>query len=219
MRDYAFERTRTAESLGDTSFDYTHILFISPHHYNTSEIKIWDITDSVSSPLGSEDFKEETEYFGQAHSDETPTWIIHNPGLSKDKALHPGRVTYPTEDTIITTWRPSTWSAGKNAFDFPPNSPHCSHGLVMERPRWYKNRAETFVQDSMEYSWRWEGHSGRKFTLWKGYGDRKIPVAQYKSPLRLAVMGGTVVVNADEVDVVVALITCVANLLKNKQAK
>jgi hypothetical protein len=211
--------TTSPSNAKDESLNFTNILYISPHRFNTKEIKIWDITSSITESYPSERFAEQSEQVGQAQVDNTPSWIIQNPGRHKPKTLHLGSDRSLDEETALTIWKPSRTSVSSNTFSFPSDSPHSSHNLVMARPKWYKTRTETFVQDSIEYTWRWDGHSRRRFTLWRVRGQEETAVAKYSAPYRLTRRGGTLLVNAEHVNIVITIVSCVANLLKVKQAE
>lgn len=200
------------------AFKFTHTLYITPHNSTHKTVKIHDITGVSTAPYSSDRHNEETEEIGQARPDEAANWILDNHHHWRTATLHPGHAATKTTDTALASWTPSRWSQGKNEFDFPPGSPHSSHGLVMQRQGVLSYRVETFVKDSVQYLWRYDGYSRRKLTLWKVLGGGKTAVAKYKAPYRVATTGGTLVVDSGEVDLVVAVLTCLGMLRKIRQS-
>jgi hypothetical protein len=213
------QRLDTASDFPEDGFHYTHILYITPHNLWNSDVKIHDITDSVTAPYPSEKFKIASEAEGQSRADSVPEWIFHNHGFRKMPVLCTGTTTASKKsvDDLIATWKPSRGQYGKNAFIFPPGSAHSGHDIVMEMEKHWKSWDEVFVVESVPYFWRYEGSSRRKFTLWKVVGQIKMVVGRYKGKRRVGKRGGTLLVDADEVDCVVAVMSIMAMLRKVRQ--
>jgi hypothetical protein len=199
-------------------FITTHIFYISPHSLWQSEVKIHDITSSITAPYPSEDFKVACEAEAKSRVNSVPKWMLHDQGIWKTPSLYTGTTTASTKngDNLIATCKPSRGQYSKNAFTFPEGSEHSEHTVVMEREKkWHFD--EVFVVNSVQYFWRYEGSLRRKFTLWKVVGESKLVVARYKGKMRLGRRGGTLLVNAEEVDCVVALMTMMGMLRKLRQ--
>jgi hypothetical protein len=207
----------SAEADG-SSFEFTHILYISPHTWTISYINIHDLTGMIISPYPSEEFKAEAEEVFAAQSNQTPAWIIQQGGIFKKSKIFPGNVTARTDENAIASWARVGRASSRNGFKFPPDSPHSSHDLEMRKVPRIGCHDEIFVQDSVQYCWKYDARVNRKFTLFKMYGTEEIPIAKYKGPRRLGGgRGGTLVVNSKEVDLVVVFLSCTAMLRKAQQ--
>lgn len=87
----------------------------------------------------------------------------------------------------------------------------------MQREKKWTSFNEVFIVESVQYFWRYDGHSRRKFTLWKVIGQTKVVAARYKGKARMGRRGGTLLVDFREVDRVIAVISMLAMLRKVRQ--
>jgi hypothetical protein len=199
----------------------TRIIYITPHQSLTSEIRVHDLTTSLSQSSSSKEFLSESESVGQSLIDATPLYTLVRQGWWHAIPVYQGKPDGKTDSDAVATWRPSRGSLGTQKFAFPPNSPNSSHTLSMKRPSF--RHSELFVQESVEYIWRFESRSigkvRRPITLWKKIGNHEIPVARFQSPYRVSKTGGTLIVNEKEVDLVVAFVTCCGMLRKIRQRR
>jgi hypothetical protein len=208
-----------AKDSAQNTFDYTNIFYITRRNMWHPEIKIHNITGSITAPYPSKDFQAAAHIEGQARANSVPEWIILNYGFRKTASLHTGSTTASTmgDENLIATWEPSKQQYGKNSFIFPPGSAHCGHAVVMQKEKRWATFDEIFVVESIPYFWRYDGHSRRKFTLWRVVGQNKLVVARYKGKMWGLKRGGMLLVNADEVNCVLAAMTIMAMLRKVRQ--
>jgi len=210
---------QTSESDPKTSLHASKVIYIAPHTTYPTSIKIFDITDLVSPPHHSDVFFAETDVLGQAKltADDTPTWFLRlDPTRAGKKKPFICTEHNTNEDDATALWFPSAWAHGKNRISFPLGSPHSEHDIAMLRPKSI-SRTEGFVKDSIQFLWRQEGMSRRRLGLWTVIRGEESIAAQYKAPSRFLRTGGTLLVDATKVDVVVAFLTCVAMLRKIRQ--
>lgn len=192
---------------------HTHVLQIFPHK-SREGINIHDLTASITAPYPSDAFKQQALALAKDRADSPPTWTIRDPDRSR-----PGRIRTlhgNSSDEVLASWDPSHWEHGANDFSFPDGSPHCTHALAMTRRGVLRH--EAFVHDSVPHVWRCDSVSRRTATLYKEIGGREMVVARYATPSVFSKTGGTLVVDAGEVDLVVALLTCAGMILKLRQA-
>jgi hypothetical protein len=202
----------------DHSFRYTHVFYISRDSIRHTEIKIHDITSSISAPYPSEAFKAATEEEGRARGNAEPQWIILGDGSRHIDSMRTGSTTASTmsDENLIVTWELSKQQYGKNIFTFPTGSEHSGHPVTMQKEKRWSTFDEVFVVESIQYFWRYDGHSRRKFTLWKVVGQDKQLVGRYKAKKWLN-KSGVLLVNAGEVDCALAVMTMMAMLRKVRQ--
>lgn len=99
---------------------------------------------------------------------------------------------------------------------FPPNSLHSSHPVTV-RPINATRRSQSFVHDSVSYAWDvnktlFPGGGG-VLSLYKGIGSTsKIEIGRYQSDNGKIIPGGVMVIDSDEVDVLIAVLTLLAVL-------
>jgi len=105
---------------------------------------------------------------------------------------------------------------GVTNITFPANSLHSSHPITV-RPASVDRRSQSFVQDSVSYAWevntRLFPGGGGVLSLYKGIGaTKKIEIGRYQSDNGKIVPGGVLVIDAEEVDVLVAVMTLLSVL-------
>lgn len=99
---------------------------------------------------------------------------------------------------------------------FPPDSLHSSHPITV-RPTNATRRSQSFVHDSVSYAWDvnktlFPGGGG-VLSLYKGVGSAsKIEIGRYQSDNGKVIPGGVMVIDSDEVDVLIAVLTLLAVL-------
>jgi hypothetical protein len=200
-------------------FHYTNVYYITRRNMWHPEIKIHDITSSVTVRYPSKEFKTAAYIEGEARANSVPEWIVLNYGFRKTASLHTGSTTASTkgDENLIATWEPSKQQYDKNRFVFPTGSTHCGHTVVMNKEKKWTTFDEMFVVESISYFWRYEGHTRKKFKLWKVVGHDKRLVARYKRNKWRNKRGGVLLVNNEEVDCALAVMTIMAMLRKVRQ--
>ncbi|EED20760.1 hypothetical protein TSTA_039570 [Talaromyces stipitatus ATCC 10500] len=105
---------------------------------------------------------------------------------------------------------------GVTNITFPSNSLHSSHPITV-RPTNATRRSQSFVHDSVSYAWDvnktlFPG-GGAVLSLYKGVGStKKIEIGRYQSDNGKVIPGGVMVIDSDEVDVLIAVLTLLAVL-------
>jgi hypothetical protein len=210
--------TPEANAMPETQdFEFTRIIYITPHSSYTSKIKVHDLTNSISAAFTSELFPTETENTGKSLADASSLYTIIQPGWWRPSTIYPGNSDEKSDSDVLATWKPSRGSLASQIFTFPASSPHSSHNITLKRLSAPFRYAEVFVKDSVEYIWKFEGSSRRRITLLKKIGSWETTIAKYRGPYRFGKTGGTLVVNEAEVDILVAILTCCAELRKVRQ--
>jgi hypothetical protein len=105
---------------------------------------------------------------------------------------------------------------GVTHLTFPPGSQHSSHEITV-RPLNATRRTQGWVQDSVRYAWdvnrRLFPGGGGVLSLWKAIGStQKIEIGRYQSETGKFMPGGMMAVDEDEIDLLVAVLTCLAVL-------
>lgn len=99
---------------------------------------------------------------------------------------------------------------------FPPDSLHSSHPITV-RPTNATRRSQSFVHESISYAWDvnktlFPGGGG-VLSLYKGVGStKKIEIGRYQSDNGKIIPGGIMIIDSDEVDVLIAVLTLLAVL-------
>jgi hypothetical protein len=112
----------------------------------------------------------------------------------------------------VAEWYSPAMSYGDTTVTFPEDSTHSDHPLSLKALK-LTQRAQSFVKDSITYVWVAEKRfKSGSLTLYKASASKKVEVARYQSESGSFVTGGPLVVVTNEVDEVVALLTCLAVL-------
>ncbi|KAF1815910.1 hypothetical protein P152DRAFT_201488 [Eremomyces bilateralis CBS 781.70] len=215
------EEKRSEEQEGGLR-EATQYFIIDKHSTWRKEIKIFDITSLIELP-----------YLSEAWDDHIRTIQSRIPGKSKDgteilPSLEISRarfftsmmtISQPPDTSPIGTWKGSIFSTQKSVFEFPADSPHSSHPIVM-KPMGLWTASEEFVKESVRHIGKFDKRlSSRYFTLFKQIGSQEIPVAQYRSTkLSVWIGGGVLAIDDKEIDPVVAVLWC-ANMLRKVEQR
>lgn len=151
---------------------------------------------------------------------------------SKLVATKPGHVERDTNDevdaplddddettngsSILAEYSSPLLAYGVTDISFPADSLHSSHGIKV-RPLNATRRSQSFVQDSVTYAWdvnkKLFPGGGGVLSLYKGVGAvKRIEIGRYQSDNGKFTPGGMLVIDAEEVDVLVAVLTLLAVL-------
>lgn len=74
------------------------------------------------------------------------------------------------------------------------------------------SRTHGFVKEGVQFLWRYHGIGRRNLGLWAVIGGQESIAAQYKAPSPFAHAGGAHFLDTNQIDVVVAFLTCLAML-------
>lgn len=110
----------------------------------------------------------------------------------------------------VADWKSPILSMGTTTLTFPNGSKHSSHPIEI-KPLGVGRRAESFVKDSVMYTWENERFKIENKNLIKAIGSEKVEVAKYSQKTGHD-KEGLLVVNTGEVDELVAVLTCFAVL-------
>jgi hypothetical protein len=161
-------------------FHANRVMYITPHNGFVKSFRVYDITSNVKSPYPSNEFADEAEKVGQEMPESEAKWVFNHGEKSCTATVHAGGES--DNAPIVAEWSQSRWQHNSNSFAFPEDSPHSSHNVIMKRTRFHKN--ECFVQDSVEYLWKFDGLFRLKLILTKNIGGNKIIVARYRGRFR-----------------------------------
>jgi hypothetical protein len=100
----------------------------------------------------------------------------------------------------------------RHRFIFPQDSPSSSHDLYMQ-PASFGSTSEFFVKDSVKYTWKVAWH-GWAITLHKTLGQDTVPVAYFTKQWGYG-LGGVMIVDENQVDLVVATLSALVVIRKN----
>ena len=185
--------------------------YIVPHSNFTKKIEIFDLTSQVKEQHDSEALKEEIKTLVKSSHPESCLTISKSNFWGTELAVHE-----PPAGATIVEWKGSARAHGPSRFTFPADSSHSTHPIELKPSKfWTKN--EQFVQDSITYSWEFDSNfSQRKLTLYKCMGVERVVVAKYCGMATFKT-GGILLLDSEEVDEIIAVITCCAMLRKKRQ--
>ncbi|KAH0559682.1 hypothetical protein GP486_003802 [Trichoglossum hirsutum] len=186
----------------------TRTFYILPHCSLTKSIQILNLTPHLTAPYTDPGFA--------AHAKQVAKQGGVAPCITVQKANLLGTrymVLDPTDNNReLATWKAPLTSFGSSHISFPPGSRHSSHAITLS------SFLKTFTHNSTPYAWQ-HGHllHRNRFSLWMELptGERRL-VARYWQGCDWRT-GGTVVLDGEQVDELVALITCVAILKRKRQ--
>jgi hypothetical protein len=221
------EATETPDSVPepDAPFKPNRCFYIAKHGGTTLDIKIYDITSAVSladyATAGEKDTLKEwnaaANTAGRAAAKD-----MAEPWLQVQRNRWFGRkfvASMPSSDsrTEVAKWTGGAASAAKNAIDFPSGSTHCDHDVTMATDSYFKMR-DSFVVDSQPFVWAVvNGWSMRQFQLTRKLGGAMGMVARLWQPHFQMRQGGVLVVDDGELDALVAIMTSLVMLRKQRQ--
>jgi hypothetical protein len=180
------------------------IFFIDGHYGLSQVIKIFDITDEVSEkydPQGQDWFKK-TLKIAKSTATLEPYLIV-----ARDHWYNPNfTVHWPNSpSSTLASWKGGWTSASKNSILFPPDSTTSSHAITMVTDSYFKFR-ERFVHESIQFGWHTlNALSIRNFVLTTTIAGVKTEVGRFWQPLGQIKQGGLLIVDAAQVDPVIAV--------------
>ena len=199
-------------------FHPTNIYWISPHGLLSKKVTILDLTKDIDVPYTglTAEYKREVRKTLKDHSF-TPVITCHrNNWLGLQYKIT------DDQDDMLATWSHPWSSVGEATLTFPDSSPHSPHPISLRNKRW-GCRTELFVLNSVPYFWESNSiwHS-TNMTLYKimgsGEAEKKVELAKYAQRCYGGfVTGGTLVVNEEELDGVLACLTLMVVLKKKRQ--
>jgi hypothetical protein len=193
-------------------FKPTHIYHIVTHSSLTKVIKVLDITDNVTVTLDSDEFSKQVEEITKGSPPDP--WLTVTRGHWWNNRF---TVTSPSESGTLAEWKSGLMSWSDTYLNFPSGSSHSSHHITMKAKSYWKFR-EQFVIDSVTYTWIPDNALiNVKFTLYKSIGSHELKVGRYEQKWKFLKTGGTLLLNTDEIDNVVGILTCLVLLLKRRQ--
>jgi hypothetical protein len=196
----------------------TAVYWITPHGFLSKTITILDLTKDLDMPYTdmTADYKAEIKKTMKDHSFapviscHRRSWLGLKYDITDDQNAH------------VAHWSHPWSSVGEAVLAFPDNSLHSSHAIKLTNKRWGL-RTESFVCNSQQYMWQMDSlwHS-TNMALYRvtGIGEqqRKVEVGRYAQKWWGSfVTGGTLVVDGNEIDGIVACLTLVVVLKKKRQ--
>lgn len=208
---------RTATQSGDDNLRAvpikpTRTFHIVPHRSLTKTIKVLDITNQVTAAYGTKDFEDQAKQGAKTSPPNACLTVTRSPHWYSNQFI----VKSPTEQGQVAEWKGGLLSSSASYLSFPPESPHSAHDITVGVKGFWKFK-EQFVKDSIAYIWQPDNVlTMRQFTLWKLIGQDKVEVGRYWQGYQPFATGGTLVLNTNEVDDVVGILTCIVVLRKKR---
>jgi hypothetical protein len=208
-------QSETPEELMNIKF--TRVVWVALHNALSITIKVYDITSEV---LDKPDMFKEAKTISKSLGKRPLTYSLKQKGWWKDYELIDGdssdaKSTLP----VIANWKPSFYDMMDQKFSFPPESTHSDHDITLKRIK-MTTRMETFIKDSIEYFWRFDKVLVRsKLSLIKRVGQEEKVVARFDGPFPTFRICGALAVDEEEVDFIVAMLTCCGMLRKDRQRR
>ncbi|KAF2099634.1 hypothetical protein NA57DRAFT_55586 [Rhizodiscina lignyota] len=185
--------------------------FITPHWGWTNNITVSDLTDHMSAEFGTEEFTKEAKEIVKASAPDPYLTASKSKWYSRHRSIClPGQ----SEDPIAE-WKAGIHSGSKSFISFPPSSPVSSHNITLKALR-FCGRDEGFVLDSIPYVWKVKNWTSKKFKLCKKLRGQEQEIGRYWPSVTFA-SGGILVLDTDEVNDVVGIVTCLVMLWKARQ--
>ena len=193
------------------AFQPTRILYIVPQSGWARETKILGLTSQLLDSYQDnfiEDFKASVKWLVSSSPPPLPIFT-----LTRAHWYSSSRLTVTdAKGAQLAKWHSPIMGYRVTHITFPGHSTHCTHALEV-KPLSFARRAQSFVNNSMTYTWEAAGRfkSGR-MSLYSVAAAKKIEVARYVSESGGFTAGGSLVLVTKEVDELVALLTCMAVL-------
>jgi hypothetical protein len=224
-------RTTSTVATANAGFHPTKAYFIAKHTGMTTDVLIFDITSAVDLTSYASDDRESwgktAQAIGRAQQADARVapmllmhrnkWYGHTFAALRGGATPAADGSYGSAD-LVAEWKGGWYSGAKNRLGFPADSAHCSHTVTMTTGSYIQFR-DAFVVDSVSFEWscvnKW---TMRQFRLDRIIGKERTTVAMaWKPKSQIMHQGGVLVVDADQVDEVVAVLTCMVVLRKQRQ--
>jgi hypothetical protein len=224
--------TSTAETT-DAEFRPTKAYFIANHTGLTRDVPIFDITNAVdltayaSTGDSREAWGRTAHAIGRAQQTDARVsplllihrdkWYGHNFTAVRGGTTRGQDGEYPPAD-VVAEWKGGWYSGARNRLDFPAGSAHSGHAVTMTTGS-YVGFRDGFVVDSASFEWRCLNRlSMRRFRLDRIIGqERTVAAAAWKPRSQIMHQGGVLVVDAGQIDDVVAVLTGMVMLRKQRQ--
>lgn len=197
----------------DTSI--TAAVYIRSFNALSTKIRIVDIKDDVTLQA---DLYEASKRLSL--KERIPAYTLNQRGWWKPYDCYSGDfVEKGTNSLPLAEWKPSNYDMDSQQFKFPEGSTASDHDITLKRVK-VLNRDEWFVQDSVLYTWRFDNRFVRaRMTLFKKTGQEEKAIARFHGPHPAFRTGGALSINENEVDFLVALLTCCGMLRKDRQRR
>jgi hypothetical protein len=224
--------TSTAETTG-AGFHPSKAYFIANHTGLTQNVPIFDITSAVdltsyaSAGSSREAWGRTAHAIGRAQQTDKRVaplllvhrhkWYAHNFTVVRGGASRGKDGGFAAAD-VVAEWKGGWYSGARNRLEFPAGSAHSGHTVTMTTGSYIGFRDE-FVVDSASFEWRCLNRcSMRRFRLDRIIGgERTVAAAAWKPRSQIMHQGGVLVVDAEQVDEVVAVLTGMVMLRKQRQ--
>jgi hypothetical protein len=201
------EQSGTVES----HFSPTRALYVLRHNLFSKEISIIDVTsDILCRYIGGGLTDDLRDVARQLTEDKTRT---SNPAYQMQRKHWWNRESVmisnvgPESGNDIAKWKHPGTSVGKATLSFPSGSTHSAHDITISPVRRYR-RTNMFVKDSVTYKWRCNSRfKANRLTLEQGVGGKHTIVGQYAQRWGSWIAGGLLLVDGQQVDEVVAVLT------------
>jgi hypothetical protein len=200
----------------------TRNVYLHNHTLFGTTINVTDLTLEVIKSYDDPDFVAEAlrVAFAQCAPEKgvaklPPTWMIRR-GDFFSRAMN---VVETATGASLATWTLALLSAGTSELAFPAGSPHSSHPITMRPVKGFMVQ-ERFVVDSAELAWKIERGANVfdvRYKLVRTAAGHARVVARYAHPPGSMYRGGILSVDENEVDIVVALVTCCVMIKKRVQ--
>jgi len=186
------------------ALDPDKIFFIKSSSGHSSDVAIFDVTTKVERNYDdmSDQFVDEVETLAKDVEPSSATLELKRPRFLKRRTI----VMDDSKEQVAEINAP-VLGFGVRKFSFPQGSSHSSHDIEM-KPVSIGSRAEGFVKDSVQYFW---DKQDKIATLSKVMGDKRVHIAKFGAKHNYD-KGGVLALDTQQIDAVVAMITCVALL-------
>jgi hypothetical protein len=191
----------------------TTAVYIRPFNALSTEIRIIDIKEDV--PLQGDVYKASKKLSLRTRA---PAYSLKQRGWWQPYNCYSGNVfDKNTDPPLVAEWKPSNYDMDSQLFTFPEGSLSSDHDITLRRVKML-NRHEWFVHNSDLYTWRFDNRFTRaKMTLFKKFVEGEKAVATFHGPLPVIRTCGALSIDENEVDILIAILTCCGVLRKDRQ--
>ncbi|KAH6695072.1 hypothetical protein F5X68DRAFT_28281 [Plectosphaerella plurivora] len=201
----------------------TRNVYLHNHTLFGTTINATDLTSHLAKTYSDPDFVAEALQvaFAQCTPEKgeaalTPTWTIRR-GDFFSRAMD---VVETATGASLARWTLALLSTSASELTFSSDSPHSSHPITVRPVGSSSMLQERFVVDSAELAWKIERGANPfdvRYKLVRTAAGHAHVVARYAHPPGSMYRGGILSVDENEVDVVVALVTCCVMIKKRVQ--
>ena len=201
------EKGEDVQDFTGSDFRTNRTFFIEDHHLTDKSVAIHNVTDRMDVSYQGRDIEDSFHDKARAATygkDKKPTYTINkNSGL-----LGRTSTMYAMDGGAeLAYWKHPALPIQSAEITFPEGSPHGSHQLTLKAAS-HSSLGNEWVQDSVTYRWKCESRwKLGQYNLTRTVSGQKMLIGKYTQNMIKTTAGGVLIVDSNEIDEVVAVLT------------